>query len=480
MNLEVRPTDAVDLPLVVDLDGTLIRTDLLIESLFAYLGADPLRVFFLASTLRLGKAPLKARIASSIAIDPATLPYDERVLALVREARMINRRVFLASASNEHYVRRISEHLGLFDGWFASTDSENLSSSTKAKRLIEAFGQKGFDYVGNDRADLPVWSAANRSLAVEPSASVRAELRSLDPHAVVLEAPRGGWRAWIKLLRIHQWAKNALVFVPMFAAHVFSLVMLGKAVLAAIAFSLAASSIYILNDLVDLDADRAHRTKKSRPLAAGTVSVRKAMVVAAALLAVSLGTGFAISPQFLAVLLAYLALTTAYTFFLKRKMMIDIVALASLYTLRIIAGAAVVAATPSEWILAFSMFIFTALALMKRYVELAGRIDAALPDPTNRNYRKSDLPVLGALSAASGLNAVTVFALYIASDTVHRLYRHPHALWLICPILVYWIGRALMMADRRLMDDDPVVFALKDRISIISFALIGLIMIVAA
>jgi phosphoserine phosphatase len=165
MNLEVRPTDAVDLPLVVDLDGTLIRTDLLIESLFAYLGADPSRVFFLASTLRLGKAPLKARIASNIAIDPATLPYDERVLALVREARVNNRQVFLGSAGNERYVRRISEHLGLFDGWFASTDSENLSSSTKAKRLIEAFGEKGFDYVGNDRADLPVWSAANRSLA---------------------------------------------------------------------------------------------------------------------------------------------------------------------------------------------------------------------------------------------------------------------------------------------------------------------------
>lgn len=480
MNLEVKPSDTLDPPLVVDLDGTLIRTDLLVESFFAYLGSDPVRVFSLASTLRLGKAALKAKIASSIAIDPTNLPYDERVLALVREARANGRQVFLASASNERYVRHIAEHLGLFDGWFASSDSENLSSSIKAERLVEAFGEKRFDYVGNDRADLPVWSAANRSLAVEPSASVRAALRAVDPNAVVLEAPSGGLRAWIKLLRIHQWSKNALVFVPMFAAHLLGLSFFLKGALAAVAFSLAASSIYILNDLVDLEADRAHRTKKRRPLAAGTVSVRRALLIGPGLLAASVGIGLVISPQFLAVLLAYVALTTAYTFYLKRKMMIDIIALASLYTLRIIAGAAVVQARPSEWILAFSMFIFTALALIKRYVELVARMDAALPDPTNRDYRKSDLPVISALSAASGLNAVTVFALYIASDTVHRLYRHPEALWLICPILMYWIGRALMMAERRLMDDDPVVFALKDRISLISFALIGFIMIAAA
>jgi len=295
----------------------------------------------------------------------------------------------------------------------------------------------------------------------------------------VLGSDIGGPRAWLKLLRVHQWAKNALVFVPAFAAHRFDLAALADATFAAIAFSLAASTIYILNDLVDLDADRRHRSKRNRPLAAGTVSIRQAMIVAPILLVVALAIAAAISLPFLGVLLGYLALTTAYTFSLKRKMMIDIVALALLYTLRVIGGAAAVMAMPSEWILAFSMFIFTSLALIKRYVELAARLDAAQPDPTNRNYRKSDLAVLGALAAASGFNAVTVFALYISSDTVHRLYRHPHALWLICPILLYWVGRALIMAERRLMDDDPIVFALKDRVSLCSFGLIGLIMIVA-
>jgi 4-hydroxybenzoate polyprenyltransferase len=253
-----------------------------------------------------------------------------------------------------------------------------------------------------------------------------------------------------------------------------------QAFIAAASFSLAASSIYILNDLVDLDADRGHRSKRLRPLAAGTVSIRKALVACPLLLLLAFALGLLLPSSFLAVLAAYLALTTAYTFYLKRMTMVDIVTLASLYTLRVLAGAAAVAAVPSEWILAFSMFIFTSLALMKRYVELTARLDAALPDPTNRNYRKSDLATLAALAAASGFNAVTVFALYIYSEKVHTLYRHPEALWLICPILLYWVGRALILADRRLMDDDPIMFALKDRVSLLSFALIAAIMVAAA
>lgn len=476
----VKSAEEFPLPLVVDLDGTLIRSDLLVESFFAYLGADPFRILSLAAALRNGKAPLKAEIARRVAIDPANLPYDERVLSLIRDARDNGGRVFLASASNERYVRDVAEHLGLFDGWFASTDAENLSSSAKARRLVQAFGEKGFDYIGNDRADVPVWSSANRSLAVGPSASVRTWLKAADANAVVLDTETGGLRAWMKLLRVHQWVKNALVFVAAFTAHRFDLVSIAQATVAAIAFSLAASSIYILNDLVDLDADRRHRSKRLRPLAAGTVSVRQAMIVAPALLVAAVAIGSLASIQFVAVLLIYLAATTAYTFYLKRKMMVDIVTLASLYTLRVIGGAVAIGAIPSEWILAFSMFIFTSMALIKRYVELAARVDAGLPNPTNRDYRKSDLNVLGALAAASGLNAVTVFALYISSDTVHHLYRHPHALWLICPVLLYWIGRALIMAERRYMDDDPIVFALKDRVSLLSFALIGVIMIAAA
>ena len=209
------------------------------------------------------------------------------------------------------------------------------------------------------------------------------------------------------------------------------------------------------------------------------MSVSKATIVAPVLVAIGLVGAFLIGPWFAIVFLGYILLTTAYTFVLKRKMIVDVVALASLYTIRVIGGAAAISVPVSEWLLGFSMFIFMALALVKRYSELAGRIDKGLPDPSNRNYRKSDLDIVAALAAAAGFNAVTVFALYISSETVHDLYRHPRALWLICPILMYWLGRVLIMAHRRLIDDDPIVFALKDRNSFLALSLIGAILISA-
>ena len=457
-------------PLVVDLDGTLVRSDLLVESAFAHLGHNPLRVVGLLSAIRLGKAALKAEIAAKTDIDVLHLPYDEYVVSLIRQRRAAGNQVYLASASNERYVKAVADHLGLFDGWFASNDNENLSSGSKARRLVEAFGEGGFDYVGNGRADLAVWTVARRRIAVRVSPTVRSKLIDMDPEATVLESAMGRTRAWIKLLRVHQWAKNTLVFVPLVTAQRFDFLAFGEAIGAFLAFSLAASAIYILNDLVDLDADRKHPRKKRRPLAAGTVPVTKAMVLIPALLVVGFAGALAIAPALAAVLFAYLLLTTAYTFVLKRKMLVDVLALASLYTIRVVGGAVAISVPMSEWLLGFSMFIFTALALIKRYVELTARIDKDLSDPTNRNYRKSDLDIVAALAAAAGFNAVTVFALYISSDAVRPLYRHPEALWLICPILMYWLGRALLMAHRRLMNDDPIVFALRDWNSYVALA----------
>lgn len=466
-------------PLVVDLDGTLIKSDLLIESFFANIGSNPARILKLPSVLMRGKAYLKAWIAKETLIDVTALPYDARVIALVREAREAGRKVYLASASNERYVKAVSEHLGLFDGWFASTESENLSSSTKARRLVEQFGERGFDYVGNDKADQAVWAHASRRIAVDPSKSVRDELRKSDADAVVLARESGGLRPWIKLVRVHQWAKNALIFLPLLTAQRFDAHSIVLAVGAFFAFSFAASSVYILNDLVDIEADRKHPSKRRRPLAAGTVPILSAMVVGLGLLIAALVISAFVGIAFVGVLLAYLALTTAYTFFLKRKMMIDVVALASLYTIRVIGGAAAVLVPMSEWLLAFSLFIFSSLALIKRYVELAARVDADLPDPSNRNYRKLDLDIIAALAAASGFNAITVFALYISSDTVRQLYRHPVWLWFICPLLLYWIGRAIIMAHRRLMDDDPILFALKDWNSLLAFGLVVVLLALA-
>jgi 4-hydroxybenzoate polyprenyltransferase len=299
----------------------------------------------------------------------------------------------------------------------------------------------------------------------------------MDPGVTILESPKGRTRAWIRLLRVHQWAKNGLVFVPLLTAQRFDLLALREALGAFLAFSVTASAMYILNDLVDVDADRKHPTKKRRPLAAGTVSITTAVFLIPALLATGFVGAMAITPSLAAVLLAYFVLTTAYTFALKRKMMVDVIALASLYTIRVVAGAVAISVTMSEWLLGFSMFIFAALALIKRYVELTARLDKDLSDPSDRNYRKSDLDIVAALAAAAGFNAVTIFALYISSDAVRPLYKHAEALWLICPILMYWLGRALLMAQRRLMDDDPIVFALRDWNSYVALSLIGFILI---
>jgi 4-hydroxybenzoate polyprenyltransferase len=470
---------AGSVPLVVDLDGTLIRSDLLVESAFAHVGANPLRVFALTAALMKGKAALKAKIADQTEIDAAILPYDERVLDFIREARAAERPVYLASASDERYVGTIADHLGLFDGWFASSAHENLSSKVKAGRLVETFGERGFDYIGNDRADFAVWSVARQCIALHPSTAIRRDLLKLNSEALFVEPPSGRLRAWIKLLRVHQWAKNALLFVPLLTAQRFDLGSVAEAVGAFFVFSLAASAIYVLNDLVDIGADRKHPSKRRRPLAAGTIPILQALAIAPALVILALGGALAIAPWFAAALCGYLLLTTAYTFVLKRKMMVDIVALASLYTIRVIGGGAAINVPISEWLLGFSMFIFTALALIKRYVELAARVDADLPEPTNRNYRKSDLVIVAALAAAAAFNSVTIFALYISSDAVRQLYHHPKALWLICPILMYWLGRCLLMAHRRLMDDDPIVFALKDWNSLLAFGVVGAIMVLA-
>lgn len=466
--------------LVVDLDGTLLRSDLLIESSFACVAENPFSFFFsLLKTLTRGRAQLKAVIAQTVRIDPAQLPYDNRIISIIEEARATGRKIYLASANNERFVENIVRHLGLFDGWFASTNSENLSPQLKADRLVEEFGLNNFDYISNDRADLAVWKASRKAFYVGPSHPVDRGLDIIHPSVTVIAQQKVGLRPWIKLLRVHQWSKNFLVFLPLVAAHQFEVSSFLIAVGAFLTFCLTASAIYIINDIVDLDADRKHPSKKLRPLAAGTVPIRAASLMAPVMLILSITSAIALGYHFSLVLFAYVLITTAYTFFLKKKMMIDVVTLAALYTMRVIAGAAAISVVPSEWLLAFSMSIFTCLALLKRYIELAARADGDLPDPSNRNYRKSDLGIVAALAAASGFNAVTIFALYISSNTVRQLYTQPRLLWLICPILIYWIGRILFMAHRRLMSDDPIVFAMKDWNSLLAAGLAGAIMIAA-
>lgn len=459
-----------DKPLVVDLDGSLLLTDMLYESLLDVLPLGFHPNFAALRALANGKAALKHHLAQASELDYATLPYSTSVMALVQAAKARGRRVYLATAANAKHAKAIADHLGVFDGWFASDEKTNLSGSLKAEVLTVAFGQNGFDYVANDRLDLPVWEGADKAYGVDLSSSLKSRLGEFKGNFIALNNGNVGGQAWLKALRVHQYVKNLLVFVPLLTSHQFTLPNIVTDVIAFLAFCACASAVYILNDLLDLKADRAHASKRARPFASGLLQLRAGLLMAPALLLFSLMLATTISLKFICVLVGYFLLTSAYSIYLKRKMFVDVIVLAMLYTTRIVAGGVAAEIQTSQWLFIFSMFIFTSLALIKRYVELATRLDRRLPDRSGRDYKIGDLHVVAALVAAAGLNAVTIFALYVTSPDVQMLYRHPKALWLICPILLYWIGRALMMAHRRSMDDDPIVFALRDPISAIAIA----------
>jgi len=451
-------------PLVVDLDGTLIASDLLVEGTFGLVGSNPTKLIGVFGALLKGKAELKHFIAQHGAFDPTSLPYDASVLDLIRSAKEQGRPVYLATASHETYAHAIATHLDLFDGVFATSRSHNLSGANKAAALVERFGDGGFDYVGNHADDLAIWRHSGAAYSIRTTAAVRRRLRGLGVETHDIETPRASLKVWLKALRIHQYSKNVLVFAPVAASHTLDWHQWLAALLAFISFSLAASATYLLNDLVDIDADRRHATKRFRPFASGTLSLQSGIIAVPVLLALALGIALSISLLYTLVLAGYVVLTTSYSFYLKRRLLVDVVALAMLYTMRIFAGGVAAGITLSEWLLALSLFVFSSLALIKRYTEIASILDRNLPDPTNRNYRKDDLTVLAALAAATGTNAVTVFAMYVSSPTVMQMYSRPKALWLLCPLLLYLLGRALMMSHRREMHDDPVVWAMRDRI----------------
>ena len=466
-------------PLVVDLDGTLVRSDLLIETAFSELSQRPYAAVDLMKALSCGKASLKHRLSQPVGFDPAMLPYDEEVLKVIRVAREEGRPTYLASASHERLVSAVADHLDLFTGWFATSQTTNCAGEVKAEKLVAAFGEGGFDYIGNDAADLPVWRHAATSYAIRTSPAVAQKLTRQCTGVEYLSYEKATWRTWARLLRVHQYVKNGLVFVPLLINQLLDVHSMASAGMAFLAFSLCASGVYVLNDLVDLQEDRCHRTKCRRPLACGEIPLSDAIAVIPILLLLSLAVAVMVTPGFVLVLAGYFALTTAYSFFFKRKMILDVVALASLYTTRVIGGAAALSVWPSPWLLAFMMSWFLSLALVKRYTELIGRRTARLPDSKGRDYRKADIGMVGALAAGAGMNALTLFALYAASDNAQDIYARPGMLWLAGPILACWIARILMLSHRGQMHDDPVVFAIKDKVSLATLGAAGIFVLAA-
>lgn len=454
-------------PLCVDLDGTLIHSDLLLETFLLLIKRNLFYLVWIPFWLLRGKAALKAEIAKRVTLNPAALPYNEKLLDWLQLQKDAGRNLWLCTASNFRLAGLVAEHLKIFQGVVSSSDKTNLSGLAKAKQLVEKFGEKGFEYCGDHRVDIPIWKVSQGAVLVNSSERLEREVGRLADIRATFPRTRNFFASILKAVRPHQWAKNVLLFVPLAAAHKLSdPVAIQHAILGFAAFGICASSVYLLNDMLDLEADRQHPTKSKRPFAAGDLSLLVGFTLTPALLLGTVLLASSLPVTFWMVLAGYYVLTVAYSFVFKRIVLIDTIILAGLYTIRIIAGAVVVGVDISFWLLLFSVFIFLSLALAKRYAELdvmrrQGKLDAA-----GRGYNVDDLPILLSLGTTSGCLCVLVLALYINSPAVVLLYRHPQVIWFLCLLLLYWISHVWLKAHRGEMDDDPVVFALKDKTSI--------------
>ena len=467
-------------PLVVDLDGTLLKSDLAVESLAHYLKARPAAALSLFTMAGSGKAGMKARLAEDYQPNLDLMPWNREFLAWLKDQKQQGRHLILATGSNQKLANEVAEHVGLFDEVMASSSGHNLTGTRKRDALLERFGEQGFDYAGNSKVDLPVWQAARDAIVVNanPRTIKAAEASANVVHVFDAMAPELATVS--KAMRIYQWSKNLLIFFPLLAIHpLLSVSTFFTTCMAFLAWGLCASSVYLLNDLLDLEDDRKHRIKRYRPLAAGTLSVGTALFLMPLLLLVSIAIGATINPWFCGVLVLYFILTLLYSFHLKQIPMLDVVILAALYTSRIIGGAAAITVAPSMWLLAFSMFLFLSLAIVKRCAELYARRSEGVWKKKIRGYHSTDLQLLVMMGSASGYMSVLVLALYASSDKVTTLYEEPRLIWLLCPVLLYWISRVWLLTHRGHMNQDPIVFAARDRSSLISCLIMGVIYLLA-
>jgi len=457
--------------LAVDLDGTLLRSNMLHETFWSSFGRNWKSPFTAAHALLRGRAALKRHLAQTGRVDVTTLPYDAEVLAYVQAWRDRGGRTVLVTATDQAVAERIAAHLNLFDEVHGTGDGRNLKGTIKADFLQKRFGDGGFSYAGDAYADVPVWQVAEKAITVNAAPKLRQKSEAVARSTEHLTTGAPTVRAYARAMRPHQWLKNILVFLPMLAAHQLEVPTVVQALLAFVSFSLIASSVYVVNDLLDLGADRAHPRKRHRPFAAGTIPIEHGIWMAAGLVASGLAAAAPLGLSFLLVVLLYYSMTTAYSLYFKRRIVMDICLLAGLYTIRIIAGGAATGIELSVWLLAFSIFFFFSLAAVKRQAELVDSARRKQLTARGRGYHVDDLPMISMIAIASGYVSVLVLALYVNSPAVAALYATPQGLWGICAVLLYWITKTVMLAHRGQMQDDPVVYAARDRGSQLCFLL---------
>jgi len=474
-------TSKAERALFVDMDGTLVATDVLWEAFFKVVKAQPWVALLAVGWLLRGRATLKDELSKRVSIDPEALPYRDDVLDFVRARKAEGDTVILATASARAWADAVAEHLGLFDDVLASDAENNLKGANKLaaiEQYCEDGGHKTWGYVGDAQADLPIWDKADEVFVVAPSAALKQRVTGATK---VFGKKPSLLKAAFKAMRPHQYVKNVLLWVPLMLGHAYNdSDKLFAALVAFAAFSLTASSVYLFNDMLDVEADRVHPKKKYRPFASGNLPLLYGPPLVATLIAVAITLSVLFLPSgYLGVLLLYLAVNSAYSAVLKSKMLIDVMILASLYTLRIFAGGVATDLVVSEWLLAFSIFFFTSLAFAKRYVELDRVAAEGKTEAKGRGYRVEDLELIISVGPTSGYLAVLVFALYI-NNGLPGFYVNKWLLWLTCPLLLYWISRLWFLAKRRELNHDPVVFAVTDKSSLAVGVGVGLLLLLAA
>lgn len=450
-------------PLAVDLDGTLIRTDMMWESLVRLLRKNPFAALVSFFVLFRGRAAFKQHVAARVKVDPANLPYHADLIAWLKVQKASGRKLILATASDINMAKPIADHVGLFDDVMASNGKTNLRNAAKRDALTKRFGERGYDYAGNSTDDLGVWPGTREAVVVNAPESLALRAAEQTKVGKTFFNQPAHLKSFVKALRPHQWIKNLILFIPVITAHrLEDKTTLLQAGLAFVAFCLAASSVYLLNDLLDLDADRHHATKRNRPFASGDLPLQFGLVGAPLLLLAALGVSLCLSLKFALVTALYFVISTSYSWKLKQIALLDVLFLAGLYTLRLVAGHVATGIPWSEWLLTFSMFIFLSLALMKRFQEIETVREQNGHELKGRGYTAHDRKSVVTLGIISGVAAVIVLGLYVNSEQVVKLYAHPKLLLLACPLLLAWICRVWYLTYRGEMHDDPTAFAFKD------------------
>lgn len=452
-------------PLCVDLDGTLIKSDSLFDAACLFLRRNPFRIWQLGLWLAAGRARLKAEVARRAPLDPARLPYNSELLLYLQSEQRQGRQLYLASGADAPLAERVAAHLGIFSGVLASDGVTNLTSTKKLALLKARLGK--FDYIGNSRADLPLLAGARRAMVANPTLGLRWPLRLRRiPIAREFHDKRPLPRTLLKAIRIHQWAKNILLLAPLLLSHKLYPAAIAAAIAAFFCFSFMASANYLFNDMLDIENDRRHPAKRFRPFAAGDLPVTGGVALALALIAAALAILPCLPHEFALWLAAYIVCSLAYSFYLKRVALVDVLMLSGLYTMRLLAGGAATGTEISHWLAGFSIFLFLSLAMVKRFSELVNLRERGITATYGRGYLAADLEQIRSFGTSCATASVLVFSMYITRPAVEALYKHAGRLWLIVPLMLFWLYRVWLLGSRGEMDEDPVVFAIRDRISL--------------